>query len=513
MNPLSRTPVLSLLVPLLAGILMQYYFRIENWVILFFVLGIGLMLLSYFITLSRQYSLRWLFGVGLAFFVIGVGAISTFNRQLISENTFDSTRRIYKGVVTDIPQDKPRSVAYKTYLPDYNKKIVCYFQPDSAGTKLQPGDEFLFEASVQPFRNMEDSEFDYVTYMYDLGFSGSTYVPRTSWALTGKVDSSPKIMAQRCRQQILDFYRSLGFDDTEYSILAALTVGYQDAMSDDLKQSFRTTGTVHVLSVSGLHVGIIYLMIGFCLSFIHRSSRFYRIKPVVVIILLWGYAFITGLSPSVTRASLMLSAYCVAEVFNRKNDPFNALYIAAFFILLYNPFTFFHIGFQLSFLSVLSILYLLPKAENLIHVKNKYLRRIWQMFLLSCVAQLATFPLCLYYFGTFPTYFFVTNLLIVPLVTLIIYSFGLVVIAKLLSYVFFGFSDYLFIVPVEILKFLLKILVECVSFFENLPFALIEGAKISFLQFVLLVVAISTILICCIKKGLLVNESQKLKIP
>lgn len=488
MNPLSKTPFLSLLVPLIAGILIQYYLHIETFCILFFLMGAGFMLLSYFVVKNKYFNLRWLFGIGLFLFTMGIGIVSTRNRQIESENIFDTQQHTYKGIIIDIPQDKQRSIAYKVVLPDYGKKIVCYFQLDSTKTDLRPGDEFLFRAAIQPFKNAGNpDDFDYVTYMYNQGYAGSAYVSAASWMTTGKTSSSPEIVAQRYRQKILDFYKSLGFDDTEYAIISALTIGYQNALSDDIKQAFRTTGTVHVLSVSGLHVGIIYLMIASLLGFIKKTSRFYRIKPALIILLLWIYAFLAGLSPSVTRASLMLSMFCLSELFGRRSYSVHAMYIAAFLLLLYNPFSFFNIGFQLSFLSVAGILYLQPKVSGLLKLRNKIGRRVWESFTLSCVAQLATFPLCLYYFGTFPTYFFITNLIIVPLVTLITEFFGLIILAKGLSMLLPSIADYLFYLPLKIVQLLLWLLTKSVHFFESLPFALIQDIDMSFSGLLLLV--------------------------
>ncbi len=501
-NPLSKLPFLFLLIPLIAGILLQYFFRLQYISIALLLAGTTAMLISYLIPKDKQFSWRWFFGAGAILCVSGIGILTTSFRQDLSEYTFTGEAEIYLGVVTDTPQEKPRSSAYRVFLPQEDKQIVCYFQRDSLNKeKLLPGDEFLFQAKVQPFRNMGNpDDFDYVRYMYNQGFSGSTYVSGDSWKATGKVSSSVKYQALRCRQQIMDFYKSLGLNETEYAILSALTLGYQNELTDELKQGFRTTGTVHVLSVSGLHVGIIYLMISFLLGFIRKGSKYYHLKPIIIIILLWVYAFITGLPPSVIRASGMLTAFCMAEIFGKKSDSMHALFIAAFFMLLINPFSLFDIGFQLSFISVLAILYLHPKTLHLLKSDNKYIRYIWQMITLSFVAQLATFPICLYYFGTFPTYFFITNLLIIPLVTLITYSVGSVILAKGLSLIIPGWSDYFFYLPVKVLQILVHTLTSVIHFFESLPFALIENVKISFSDLVLILTMIVSILMFIIYK-------------
>lgn len=503
-NPVSKIPFLFLLLPLIAGILLQYFFKIQYWSIAFFLIGTGAMLSSYLIPKQKQFNWRWMFGMGAGLFVVGIGMVTTSFSQQKSEFSYlnDKKGKVYRGIVTDTPQEKAKTTAYRVYLPDEGKQIVCYFWRDSlVNERLSPGEEFLFYGQILPFRNMGNpDDFDYVRYMYNQGFVGSVYLPVGYWGRTGNEVFSLKYIALRCRQQIMDFYKSLGLNDTEYSILTALTLGYKNELSDELKQGFRTTGTVHVLSVSGLHVGIIYLMISFLLGFIRRASRYYWIKPVLIILLLWVYAFITGLPPSVVRASGMLTVFCAGEIFGKKSFSIHALYIAAFFILLISPFSLFDIGFQLSFMSVLSILYLQPRASNLIRIENRYIKKIWQLFTLSLVAQLATFPICLYYFGTFPTYFFITNLLIVPLVTLIMYVVGVVIVDHFIGLLFSDFSYYIYYLPVKILQLLVELMTTLIRFFENLPMALIDNVKISFADMVLVFTIIVSLLFFFIYK-------------
>lgn len=446
------------------------------------------MLSSCLIPVGGRFRWRWLFGAGAGLFMLGVGIVSTSYRQHKSEFSYRDTREVYRGVVTDTPQEKAKTTAYRVYLPTEGRQIVCYAQRDSLdNTRMKPGEEFLLYGQIQPFRNMGNpDDFDYVRYMYNQGFVGSVYLPSGYWKPTGIEDLSLRYMALRCRQQIMGFYKSLGLSEAEYGVLTALTLGYQNDLSDELKQGFRTTGTVHVLSVSGLHVGIIYLMISFLLGFIRRTSGYYWVKPAVIILLLWIYAFITGLPPSVVRASGMLTVFCAGEIFGRKSFSIHALYIAAFFILLISPFSIFDIGFQLSFMSVLSILYLQPRASRFIRTENPYLKKVWQLFTLSIVAQLATFPICLYYFGTFPTYFFITNLLIVPLVTLIMYAVGLIIFTYLVSFLLPEFTSVLYYIPVKILQLLVETMTKLIRFFENLPMALIDNVKITFTDMVLI---------------------------
>lgn len=501
-NPFSKIPFFFLLIPLIIGVLLQYYSKLENISIAFISLGIIAILFSYFIPERNQFRWRWLFGAGTFLFVIAVGIVSTSFRQMKSEYIFTDDVKTYQGVIINTPQEKPRTVAYKVYLPQEDKNIVCYFQKDSLlKTVLKPGDKFFFRGEIQPFKNLGNpDDFNYVRYMYNQGYVGSSFVPSQNWVLTGESSPSLLFTALNIRQQLLDFYKSLGFDDTEYSILSALTLGYQDSLSDDLLQGFRTTGTVHVLSVSGLHVGIIYLLINFLLGFIRKGTKYYWLRPLLIIILLWIYTFITGLPISVVRASLMLSIFCVADLVGKKSYSLHALFIAAFFILLYNPFSLFDVSFQLSFISVLSILFLHPKLSSSLTIKNKALRKVWLLFTLSLVAQLATFPICLYYFGTFPTYFFLANLLIVPLVSLITYAMFALVFSRLLSLLFTNLEFYFYYLPVKILQFLVHLMTSIIGFFENLPFALIDDVKITFADLVFIFTIIISMLIFLIYK-------------
>lgn len=507
MNPLSKTPFLFLLTALVAGILLQYYGCNILWCAIVFPVGGTIVLFSYLVKREKQYSLRWLFGLGVFFLFVAVGAFRTYQKQESLNFSLDDSVQTYVGYVTDTPQDKPQSVACKIHLKRENANVVCYLQKDSAKKPPEVGDEIIFYANLQSFKNRGNpDDFDYQKYMYNSGFVGSAYLPTASWRQTGKQDRSLFTRALQFRQTVMDVFASLGFTDDEQAILSALTLGYQDSLSDDLKQGFRTTGTVHVLSVSGLHVGIIYGVITFLLGFIPRRTRYHWVKPLSAICLLWGYSFVTGLPPSVVRASTMLTMFCIAEMFNRKHSPLNNLFVAAFLMLLYNPFQFFDIGFQLSCLSVLSILVLYPMIIKELETKSKVVYFIGGLVAVSFAAQLAAFPLCLYYFGTFPTYFFITNLLIVPLVSFITYGVILVVVLWKIFAIMSLEVGFLWL-PVKILQGLVEMMTGAIHFFENLPFALIENVNVSLFQlFVIYTVLIN--LLITIKKA----ETKTLKI-
>lgn len=495
MNPLNKTPFLYLLIALVAGILLQYYGLNIIWSIIVFLFGGAVILFSFLPKINRQFSYRWLFGLGTLFIFLSIGSFTTYVKQEKLNYVLPDSTSTYVGYVTNTPQEKPRSIACKVYLIQEDINVVCYLQKDSVKSYPNVGDEIIFKGELQAFKNRGNpDDFDYERYMYNQGFLASVYLPSSYWIQTGRVEQSFSVLALQLRQKIMDLYTVLGFTDDEKAILSALTLGYQDTLSDDLKQSFRATGTVHVLSVSGLHVGIIYGVIIFLLGFVKRTSRYHWIKPMLVILLLWLYAFVTGLPPSVIRASTMLTVFCIGEIFDRKGNSLNNLFIAAFLMLLYNPFQLFDIGFQLSCLSVLSILVLHPLLITWWKPQNRFIFTLWSLLAISLSAQLATFPLCMYYFGTFPTYFFLTNLLIVPLVSLITYGvIGILALWKLLTLI--SLSTTVLLPLAKIVKGLVGVMVNSIRFFENLPHALVQNIDVPFFALVLIYTATICLLI------------------
>lgn len=492
-STIIKSPFFRLLMPLLIGILLQYYFPVLFLSVICLASGAAIALFSFFTTSEKAYSFRWLFGVGISLLLVSIGSFSTQMCQRDSAYSYSPDKIAYRGIVLDVPKEKTKSVAAEVNLVNKdlkaNKKIVCYFSPDGVSRDLKPGDEILLYGEIQPIRNFgNNKDFDYKKYMYNKGFSGTIYLSSDRWEPTFRSRHNIQTYALKCRNQILEFFKSLGLNDTELSLVAALTLGYQDNIPDNIKESFRATGTAHVLAVSGMHVAIIFGCIMFLLGFIHRSSPYKWIKYVLIIILLWIYAFITGMPPSVIRACIMLTIFCFAEICNRKGFSYNTIFVAAFLILIFHPFSLFDIGFQLSFLAVFFIQYLNPRLVKLCKTDNKFVRYFWQLLTLSVAAQIGTMPLCLYYFGYFPTYFFITNLFVPLLVSVITYFIILIACFAPIPMLSI-FVNYMMIA----LKFLIRFLTDVVQFFENLPLAKLGDLKISFISATFLFIIIFTI--------------------
>ena len=267
------------------------------------------------------------------------------------------------------------------------------------------------------FLKKELTRFDYGDYLLRKSISGTALAYAGNWRCTGKPRSlSVSQLAKVCQQQVVDVYRSWGFDQDVQAVVSALTIGEKTDLTPELKAMYSAAGVSHVLALSGLHVGIlscILLWLFYPLTYLKHGRK---ILAFLVVCLLWLFAFISGLSSSVVRAVVMYSLYTFASFCSEERfSGMHSLVLAAFLMLIYNPFFLFDISFQLSFTAVFSILAFYPLFSRWLCIKNCVLRYVWNTLSLSVSAQLGTLPFILYYFGSFPTYFLLANLVVVIL--------------------------------------------------------------------------------------------------
>lgn len=204
----------------------------------------------------------------------------------------------------------------------------------------------------------------------------------------------------------------LRIDDDEKAILATITISYRRALSRDVRQKFSAIGVAHLLAVSGFHVGIVHGFLALLFSFIPKRRWWRWLHIIPVILPLWAFAFITGLSVATVRAALMASLYLLGEGLRHTSDKYNTLAAAAFLLLVYNPLNLFDIGFQLSFLAVFFIFWLQPALSRWIEIRNPLLAFPWNILTITMAAQIGVSFLCCYYFGRISTIFLMANLVL-----------------------------------------------------------------------------------------------------
>ena len=288
---------------------------------------------------------------------------------------------------------------------------------------LHYGEVYLIPAkykTIEPPFN--PAGFDFKTWLSFQGINHQAFLqPQELISLKKNKGIALIRFALALRKRQVDLYRTLIRDDNAYAVASTLILGYRADLNAETMAAYSKTGTIHALSVSGMHVGIIYMVINLALKWMDRKSILRWIKVIILLALIWFYALLTGYSPSVLRSAVMLSMFILAKAVHQQTDSYHILYFSAFCLLLYNPFFLWDIGFQLSYLSILGLIYLQPKLEKLITFRSFWLKKLWSLISLSVAAQVFTYPLSCYYFHQFPVYFIISNLFITLPVILLMY--------------------------------------------------------------------------------------------
>jgi competence protein ComEC len=384
--------------------------------------------------LFRRYAFRWLFGAFLFAGLFIGGTWLSYHHLSQVRTTFPSSKDIYRVIITDTPQPKARSVQMKVDVcsmlvnggpqPVQAHSILYFPLRQTAVAQLKKGDILLVDCSlnIPPDYGNPDA-FDYARYLRRKGVGITGYVNESRWRLIGHTDDrSFGGRALQCREKILALYRSFHWDKDVLGVVSALTIGYKDELTPDLKELYSVAGASHILALSGLHIGFLYVLLLFLLRPLGRRRSMSLLRGFLIILLLWAFAFFTGLSPSVVRSVTMFSLFAVAESLQRDNFSINTLAAAAFFMLLISPGWLFDVGFQLSFCAVGSIICFNPYLSKLYHPRTWLGKKTWQLVSVSVSAQAGTAPFVAYYFSRLPVHFILSSLAVIPLASLIMYT-------------------------------------------------------------------------------------------
>lgn len=314
---------------------------------------------------------------------------------------------------------------YHQHIQKSMGKLLLAMRFDTKKTlNINYGDELLIKSKyneTEPPYN--PAEFNYKRYLsFQQIYHQSFINKKQTVKLAEHQGNLLREAALNFRKHQVEKFKKYLSDSDAQSVAATLILGYRDNLSRDILDAYSKTGTMHVLSVSGMHVAIVVLLLDFLLRFLDKNRNAKMIKALMMIVLVWFYSFITGLAPSVERAAIMLTFILLAKAFGKKVNIFNIIAIAAFIILIENPFAITNVGFQLSFIAVGGLIYLQPKIYDLYTPQNKFISICWSCISVSVAAQLATAPISLYYFHQFPLYFILSNLFIALPAVLIMYT-------------------------------------------------------------------------------------------
>lgn len=348
-------------------------------------------------------------------------------------------------------------------------RLILYLAKDSLPPAIDYGDRILINNNyndVLPPQN--PNAFNYKKYLARNNIYHSAYIQRERWHHTGENHGRKHLrLAFRLREQAMLIFQDNPLSERDFAVITALLLGYREYLDEDLRREFAGAGAMHILCVSGLHVGIIFMILKNIFSFFVRIRGGRHMRTLCIILCIWLYAAITGFSPSVLRASVMFSFVAAGHNFSRSANIYNTLAASAFVLVISNPMIITHIGFQLSYLAVISIVSLQPRLYAIISVKHPVLEKAWSVMTVSVAAQLATGPLALYYFNQFPNYFLITNLVVIPLAGIIIYASFLTLLLNPVpaAGLFMGY----------LLSAVLNCLHQSVRFIEALPYSTARG--------------------------------------
>jgi competence protein ComEC len=502
---LRKVPLIRILLPFIFGILLQFKFNFELRYFFELIVFTAVLIISSFLfkKIYESYNFRWLQGFLVYIFLFCLGLyITKLNQVELPEIDFNEKLTL-TARITESPEEKEKSVkAIVEYISiedsiEWKKlsgKALIYFAKDSLSQLLKFGDVIVFNASISEIKNSGNPyEFNYKKYLGNQKVLTQAYLASGSWCkLKNSKQNYFMYQANSIRNYLLKIYKKFDFAEKEYAVLSALTLGYKADFDDQTIQAYSATGAMHILSVSGLHVGVIYLILNFVLGFMDKKKKTKYLKIGIIIFFLWLFAYISGLSPSVRRAAIMFSLILSSELLNREKNIYNIIATSIFLMLIFNPFVIRDVGFQLSYIAVLSIIFFQPKIYKTIYVKNKFLDKIWALLTVSIAAQLGTMPLGFFYFHQFPNYFFLTNIIAVPLSSFILYAaVGLLAVS---------FYNPLANVVAFILNYLLKALNFTIDFIDKLPYSSTKDIFISSPQAILMYAIIFSITMFIIQK-------------
>lgn len=380
--------------------------------------------------------------------------------------------------LTVAPQVKPRSWKVAVNVeqasdPEWaHRKLLLYLPMTDEAGELQVGDHIRARVALQPPPLPHDTaKFDYGRWLRRNGYTATGFVRRGAWSLVAQPSLwDIKAQAERAQQAMLHVYTDAGLTGQAYALIAAMTLGARETLDPTLNRSFAVSGVSHILSVSGLHVSVVFVLLKACLFFLGFSVAAKRWREVLVVLCLWVYAFVTGLSPSVCRAALMCTLFAVGNCLDRRSSTLNTVLFSAFLLLLIEPLLLYNLGFQLSYAAVIGLVVVYPVLKASWKPESRVLARMWDLLGVSLVAQLVTAPLTIHYFGQFPTYFLLANLLAVPLSSLLIYLSALCLLMAPVPWL----CD----AAAWLLNLLAVLFLELVKGVESLPLSLWSGLSL-----------------------------------
>ena len=441
-------PLARISIGFIAGILAAYYFTPSvSFVFSLLFIAVSLFVVSYFAS-KRNIINPLYFGISTYFLSCSIGVSS----QIAHTDSFRASNYIHNKTVFEKPhrlsvviREKLRSslsneryIVLVKQIDDSIKtgKLLLNIRKDSLKHQLEVGTHLQIYGNLYENRLVKNpNQFDYGKYLESKQIYAQIYTETSDLKIGSRIDKNIWYYSSKLRAKIIKNLENNGFNKIELQVAAALILGQQQDISPDIIKDYQFAGAVHILSVSGLHIGFILLFVTFLLKPFPNTKRGSIFKLIVILFSLISFGLIAGFAPSVIRSVTMFSFVAIGIFLRRSTNIFHTLLVSMLLILLVQPSFFFFFFFQLSYMSFYFILWLHPLLAQLWKPKNKILNYFWEILTVSFAAQIGTLPLSIYYFHQFPGLFFVTNLIIIPFLSLIMALGALVMVLAALDFV------------------------------------------------------------------------------
>jgi competence protein ComEC len=429
----KRAPFIRLLLPFIAGIIGQWYLQFSFQHLLVFLFSFGIA--------AVRFKLRNLQGLTFCLLLTAFGMLVTWQKDVRhSKGWYGNFYREGSYLLVRIdeqPVEKNKSYKADGYVEAVinddtvtrcRGKILLYFSKDSFRHNLNYGNRILLNKKLQAIKNSGNpGAFNYQRYAAFQQTFHNVFLKDKDWQkLEANSEGSSRFrqFIFAAREYVLSVLRSrVQAAKDELGIAEALLIGYTNDLDKDLVQAYSNTGVVHVIAISGMHLGLIYIMLLWLFAKIPGLKKSKWLQAILVLACLWIFSLLTGGSASVIRSAVMFTFITLGKtIFDRQSSIFSSLAASAFVMLCYNPYYLWDVGFQLSYLAVTGIVVFQKPIYNCIYIKNKWMDKLWQLMAVSTAAQLLTFPVCIYYFHQFPNLFLITNIIAVPLSAIILYA-------------------------------------------------------------------------------------------
>jgi competence protein ComEC len=494
MNQRHHLFYLRVLIPYLAGVLLGFRGVIEGLKGAFVLFLFAMVLVSFYFWMKGYKRIVYdaLYGAALMLLFVALGLFRQYvHNELHANNHFSNSitdSSIFLVKLKEEPLEKGKYIRFNVQvLEKYTHRKLevkvsgsCMVYLRKPITQNLSIGDYIFISSkeislVLPPKN--PGEFNYSQFLSYKNIYFQSFP--SFWAHAGYYNNSLFRLSGEVRNKLRKRLAMLIADDSKTGFAEALLVGYKHNLTSEISSSFAKSGTLHVLAVSGLHAGIIFFILSFLFKPFERLGAWGVVaKALLVILGMWFYAFITGLTPSVTRASFMFSLMQLALVVGRKPKVFNNIFASAFFMLLYDPLLIMSVGFQLSYAAVLGIVYFHQKISYWYVPSNKIIGYFWSLLAVSLAAQIATFPISVFYFHQFPTYFLIANLAIIPGI--------FATMVSLIALLVLGLFPFLLPALIWLVKTLVEVILGIAQYIEKLPHASINSLHLSFFELFLL---------------------------